>query len=78
MGLACFLGRNTTYNVCAILNCLLGVESALFAREPLIDDFCILVDSEIRKSVCVGLGHRAGGEQTGRPAEGGADEAACC
>jgi len=78
VSLACFLGRNTAHNFCAIVNCLLGVESALSAGKSLIDDFCVLVDSEIGKSVCVGPGDRGGGEHTGRLLERDTDEVACC
>jgi hypothetical protein len=69
------LGGHAPDDVCAIVNCLLGMECALFAGEPLIDDLCVLCDAQIGQSVGVGSGDRRRGKEAGAVAERRAHEA---
>lgn len=62
----------TSDDLCAILNCLLCVESTLLAGETLEDDLCIAVDPEVRVGGQVrGIGGSIGSSLQRRP-EGGA------
>ena len=51
MCLSSFFWTNPPDDLCPIVNCLLGMKRALFACEPLINDFCVFVDAEIGESV---------------------------
>lgn len=74
MRLAGLLGGHAPDDVCAIVNCLLGMERALFAGESLVDDLCVLCDAQIGQSVGVGAGDRRAGEEAGGVTEGRACE----
>lgn len=53
MCLTSLFGTDSPDDLCAILDCLLGMECALFARESLVNDFCVFVDAEVGESVDV-------------------------
>jgi hypothetical protein len=62
MSLSGLFGTDSANDLCAIFNCLLGMKSALFAGESLINDLCVLVDAEIVEGVVVVPGSGRGGK----------------
>jgi len=60
MSLASLFRRYATDNLCAIVNCLLCMESSLLPGESLVNDLGLFVDAEIGESVGVVFHERRG------------------